>query len=67
MKTGELPKILSASKTLFATTDASVWAREFMQINKDKLSEIDEGLMIGWFANAMVNAEDHVLRKLEEK
>lgn len=39
---------------LYATTDALVWAQGFMErveANPDLV--IDEGLMIGWFANAI--------------
>ena len=38
---------------LFTTTDASVWAREFCKINPT----MDEGAMIGWFANAIETAK----------
>lgn len=38
---------------LYATTDAKVWAEEFAKVCPD----VDQGLMIGWFANAMVTAE----------
>jgi hypothetical protein len=37
------------SRKLYDTTDAIVWAHEFVTL----FSEIDEGLMIGWFANAI--------------
>jgi hypothetical protein len=36
------------------TTDAVVWAAEFMKI----APEVDEGAMIGWFANAIENGRD---------
>ena len=45
---------------LLATTDAMVWAEEFVKIkNKQNwtLSDIDEGLMVAWFANAMAAQE----------
>jgi hypothetical protein len=46
---------------LHATTDARVWAEEFMKIVRAKWDgatlPIDEGLMIGWFANAMETVE----------
>lgn len=35
------------------TTDASVWAEAFMQTFGPRLGDIDEGTMIGWFANAI--------------
>jgi hypothetical protein len=38
---------------LMNTDDAAVWAREFMRIIDPRSNVIDEGVMIGWFANAM--------------
>jgi hypothetical protein len=42
------------AKLLHSTTDAAVWAAEFMKI----APEVDEGAMIGWFANAIENGRD---------
>lgn len=42
---------------LLETTDALVWAEEFMKNFGDRLNEIDTGLMIGWFANAFAAKE----------
>lgn len=42
---------------LLETTDAMVWAEEFMRNFGDKLDQIDRGLMVGWFANAMAAQE----------
>lgn len=39
------------------TLDASVWAKEFCA--RFGTGRIDEGLMIGWFANAIEYARDH--------
>jgi hypothetical protein len=54
-------------KLLHATTDAQVWAQEWIKIaslmRRDQI--LDEGWMIGWFANAMCVAEDHLRRRLE--
>lgn len=44
---------LSASLRLQNTTDGQIWAQEFMRLFGDRRDEIDEGLMIGWFANAI--------------
>ena len=41
---------------LLTTTDAKIWAEEFIRIKKEQhwsLEDIDEDLMIAWFANAM--------------
>lgn len=47
---------LQAAK-LLETTDATVWAEEFMKNFGDKLDQIDFGLMVGWFANAFAAQE----------
>lgn len=40
--------------TLLDTTDAQVWAQEFIKIIREKPElALDEGMMIGWFANAI--------------
>lgn len=42
--------------TLLATDDAQVWAAEFCRIFTGKVvngDTVDEGLMVGWFANAI--------------
>lgn len=41
------------AKDLHNTTDAQVWTKTFMEIWGSRLNEIDEGLMLGWFANAI--------------
>lgn len=40
---------------LLSTADAAIWAREFKKVEPG----VDEGFMIGWFANAMATAERH--------
>lgn len=42
---------------LYSTTDAQVWAEEFMKVVKSG-AVVDEGLMIGWFANAIETAKE---------
>lgn len=39
---------------LHATTDAEVWAAEFAKVRP----EVDRGLMVGWFANAIETGRD---------
>jgi dATP/dGTP diphosphohydrolase, N-terminal len=51
------------TRILHSTTDATIWSRYFMQIFGDKKEEIDEGLMIGWFANAFGTAEMHMQKE----
>ena len=38
---------------MLASTDAREWAAEFMRLFGERREEIDEGLMISWFANAI--------------
>ena len=45
---------------LLETNDAMVWAEEFARIGRENnwtLEDIDEGLMVSWFANAMCAQE----------
>lgn len=53
----------SAEMKLLQTTDASVWAAEFMRIHGDKLP--DEGLMIAWFANMWYATNDPLQAEIE--
>lgn len=47
--------------SIHSNPDARVWAKFFMETwaGKDK-NTIDEGDMIGWFANAMMAMHDHI-------
>lgn len=58
-------------KKLLVTTDAMVWAQEWCRIARDLEAEgkslIDEGWMVGWFANAMCVAIDHERKKIAEQ
>lgn len=49
-------------KRLYGTTRADVWAEEFAKVFPD----VDEGTMIGWFANAMETAKTHRDREISE-
>lgn len=40
--------------------DASHWAAAFMQIFGSDLRQIDEGLMISWFANSIMVTHDKI-------
>jgi hypothetical protein len=53
------------SNELLGTTDALAWAQEFMRKFGDRKEDIDEGLMLAWFANAMVTAVDEWRRTHE--
>lgn len=45
---------------LVNTVDAVEWAKEFVRIAKTKPEiPIDEGTMLGWFANAIMTGYDH--------
>ena len=50
---------------LLNTMDAAVWAKEFC--SHFATDVIDQGLMIGWFSNAIMAAHDIVLRREEDK
>jgi hypothetical protein len=60
------------TKLLYSTTDAQVWAQEWCRIAREIEADpergpvIDEGWMIGWFANAMCVAEDRVAKQLRD-
>jgi hypothetical protein len=41
--------------------DASAWAKFFCEINPPEKTGLDEGLMIAWFANAMMAMHDHIM------
>lgn len=47
--------------------DAQKWAKEFMRIWSGRWSEVDEGLMIGWFANAIMRGFDEGQRRLRKQ
>ena len=49
------PEVSVDDAKLLSTTDAAVWAGEFHKLTEAGVS-IDEGLMIGWFANAIETA-----------
>ena len=48
---------------LLQTTDAGVWAKEFMRLHGNKLP--DEGLMIAWFANMWAATHDPLTKEIE--
>jgi hypothetical protein len=46
---------------VYCGQDARKWAEAFCKIKEAKnynITDIDEGLMIGWFANAIENKEN---------
>ena len=49
---------MSEELNLHGTTDVVVWAKEFCRLFPDA----DEGLMLGWFANAIMAGVDSVPR-----
>ena len=47
---------------------AGAWAEFFMETLKENPDlEIDEDLMLSWFANAMMAMHDHIYSKLERE
>jgi len=63
------------SNMLSNTDDPMVWAEEFCRLFHGKIvtmiesrEEVDPGLMVGWFANAMMVGVNHYeRRKLQAK
>lgn len=39
--------------------DGQLWAQEFLKMWGDKFEEVDEGLMIAWFANSIMSGWDN--------
>jgi len=53
-------------RSIHNNPDAQAWAKFFMKTVKEQgwsIEHIDEGLMIGWFANAMMAMHDHIKRE----
>lgn len=47
--------------SIHTNPDARAWAKFFMKTKEENPNlVIDEGLMIGWFANAMMAMHDHL-------
>lgn len=44
--------------SIHTNPDAQVWAKFFMETHPD--CGLDEGMMIAWFANAMMAMHDHL-------
>ena len=58
----------STDKNIHSNPDAQVWAKFFMETkdkNKWNIEDIDEALMIAWFANAMMAMHDSIAQKNE--
>jgi len=52
-------------KSIHSNPDAQAWAKFFIDTLAEqswRIEDIDEGLMTGWFANAMMAMHDHVKR-----
>ncbi len=53
-------------KSIHSNPDAQAWARFFIDTLAEqswRIEDIDEGLMTGWFANALMAMHDHVKRE----
>lgn len=51
---------------LHGTTDAQVWAREFMALWHERVGFVNEGTMIAWFANAIETGRAAGVRSVDE-
>lgn len=47
--------------SIHSNPDARAWAKFFMKTIDENEVVIDEELMIGWFANAMMAMHDHLM------
>ncbi|QNN99116.1 hypothetical protein SEA_FAUST_10 [Streptomyces phage Faust] len=55
-----------ADKFDSSSTDAQYWAQEFMKIwQNEPIDIMDEEMMLGWFANAIMAGYDEARRKYE--
>ncbi len=54
---------MSDGINLLETTDAAVWAKEFMRITQ---GQVDESDMVGWFANMWAATNDPLSRYFEQ-
>jgi hypothetical protein len=48
---------------IHSNPDAKAWAKFFIQTKKEgswQIEDIDESLMLAWFANAMMAMHDHL-------
>ena len=53
-------------KSIHSNPDAQAWAKFFIDTLAEqswRIEDIDESLMTGWFANAMMAMHDHVKRE----
>lgn len=69
----EQAEIISATETtgldFTQSADASLWAKAFVETKQKMgwtLDQIDEGLMLAWFANAMMRMHDHCETREEQ-
>ena len=55
---------------IHSNPDAQAWAKFFIQTKKEaswQIEDIDESLMLGWFANAMMAMHDHLKSQRTEQ
>ena len=53
-------------KSIHSNPDAQAWAKFFISTVEEqswRIEDIDESLMTGWFANAMMAMHDHVKKE----
>ena len=54
---------MSYDMKIHSNPDAQAWAKFFIQTKEEKswqIKDIDESLMLAWFANAMMAMHDHL-------
>ena len=52
----------ATARNLSQCVDAAKWAESFMAIDREYGIHVDEGTMLGWFANAIMAGYDHAKR-----
>lgn len=54
----------ATARNLSQCVDAAKWAESFMAIDREYGIHVDEGTMLGWFANAIMAGYDHAKREV---
>jgi hypothetical protein len=56
--------------SIHSNPDATAWAKFFIETKQQAgwtIEDINESLMIGWFANAMMAMSDAITREIESR
>ncbi len=56
-------------RNIHSNPDAQAWAKFFIAVKEEqswRIEDIDEELMLAWFANAMMAMHDHLKQKEQQ-